>query len=373
MTNAASKGLNLAGLRRVRGLWREDIRRITLAELWDPVGAEDHLNLAQRTHHEVKARLAHRLKDFLFLPYKVMADPAVRRIYDKYVHAYLLHEDLGTLRSQECMAKYWLGLAQAFEDNQNITSLLGQGRRRIVRLDPGLASEFDAFLSRFFVSRVGTHLLGANFLNQVQAPSGGRKPAGVAMGVLQPTRPASFIADLADSLSEGYSVPVELEGATDTSMLYIPGHMRVILREILQNSVQASKLRGEALPGSSQPPAVQVKINRGQFGVFVTVSDKAGGIPDLQHVWNWGVEQPRTGAETGDEEEDELGEELDEKPSIRLPLGFGLPVARLTARYFGGDVRLQSLLGYGTNVYIHMPELQRQGSLGADDSSGSFG
>eukprot|EP00930_Biecheleria_cincta_P060066 TRINITY_DN45756_c0_g1_i1.p1 TRINITY_DN45756_c0_g1~~TRINITY_DN45756_c0_g1_i1.p1 ORF type:complete len:373 (-),score=61.88 TRINITY_DN45756_c0_g1_i1:104-1222(-) len=372
MTNAASKGLNLAGLRRVRGLWKEDVRRITLAELWAPVGADDHLNLAQRTHHDIKIRLAHRLKDFLFLPYKAMADPAVRRIYDKYVNAYLLHEDLATLESEDCIAKYWLGLAHVFEENQNVTTLLGQGRRRIVRLDPSLASEFDAFLSRFFVSRIGTHLLGANFLNQVQAPSGCRKPAGVAMGVLQPTRPASFIADLANSLCERSSVNVELEGATDTSMLYIPGHMRVILREILQNAVQASKLRSEALlPNSSTMPAVQVKINRGQFGVFVTVSDKAGGIPDLQNVWNWGVEP---GASTGDVEGDELeDEELDEKPSVRLPLGFGLPVARLTARYFGGDLRLQSLLGYGTNVYIHMPELQRQGSLGADASSGSFG
>jgi pyruvate dehydrogenase kinase 2/3/4 len=33
-------------------------------------------------------------------------------------------------------------------------------------------------------------------------------------------------------------------------------------------------------------------------------------------------------------------------------LGFGLPVSRLYAQYFGGDVSLVSMEGYGSDVYV---------------------
>jgi hypothetical protein len=35
-------------------------------------------------------------------------------------------------------------------------------------------------------------------------------------------------------------------------------------------------------------------------------------------------------------------------------LGFGLPVSRLYAQYFGGNLHLLSLSGYGTDVYVRM-------------------
>jgi len=37
--------------------------------------------------------------------------------------------------------------------------------------------------------------------------------------------------------------------------------------------------------------------------------------------------------------------------------GDGLPMARLYARYFGGDIRVVSMEGYGTDVYIFLNKL----------------
>ncbi|CAE8619860.1 unnamed protein product [Polarella glacialis] len=389
--SSVSRGLNLASLRRVRRLWNEDVQRITVSELWSQNGElqespeQRQLRLARQTHQQLKLRIAHRLKDFLFLPYKTMSNPSVRLLYEKYVAAYSMHEDFGEISSTSTASAYWQGLAHTFEDHQNVTLLLGLARRRLIRLDPTLAPTLDAFFSRFFVSRIGTHLLGACFLQQAALP-GARKPGGVAMGVLQPTCPATFLQDLAESInsaSGGPRVPVEILGATDASILYIPGHLRVILREILQNSMLASATLAEA-HGKSEPIAVRVQINQGQFGVFVTVSDKAGGIVNSERLWSWGQDpallqdlEPEAGAPGGAQKlssEDSEGEEEELLASrtsgVRMPLGFGLPVARLTARYFGGDVRLQTLLGYGTNVYAHIPQLQ--GNIGSDDSSASI-
>lgn len=376
---AGNKGLTLASLRRVRRLWQEDVQRLTLAELRAlggncDAGAAGQLEAARRTHRELKVRIGHRLRDFLFLPYKVMANPSVRLLYEKYVCAYSMHEEFGELRSEGQAAKYWLALARTFEEHQHVTRLLGNGRRQLIRLDPELAPILDAFFDRFFVSRIGTHLLGAHFLNIGPVPPGSRKPAGVAMGVLQPTCPAGFVRDLASSLSTSSGAccaPVDVHDAMGASILYIPGHLRGILREILQNAMTAS-VRAAAERGSDPVP-VRVEVNRGQFGVFVTVSDQGGGIPCVESIWNWG---DRKVAATAPEPAPEAGGWSDGEAEVeqpaRLPLGFGLPLARLTARYFGGDVRLQTLLGYGTNAYVHIPELQEEGALGADDSGGSF-
>ena len=38
-------------------------------------------------------------------------------------------------------------------------------------------------------------------------------------------------------------------------------------------------------------------------------------------------------------------------------LGFGLPVSRLYAQYFGGDVCLVSMEGYGSDVYVRLDHI----------------
>eukprot|EP00439_Symbiodinium_sp_Y106_P025563 s26_g3.t1 len=257
---AAAKGLTLSSLRRARALWAEDdreVQTVTLKELWGgkDAGQSDKVLFAQRTHRQLKVRIAHRLRDFLFLPYKALSDPAVRCLYDKYVATYNMHEDepggrnggrdFRELRTTEDVAEYWAGLAETFVDHQNVISLLGIGRQRIIRLDAGLAEVYDNFLRRFFVSRIGTHLLGSAFFHQVPAPPGLKKPAGVAMGVLQPTNPYSLLADLVSSFRSQYPedlVPIDIQGRADTSILYVPNHLFGILRESARDASSRNQL-----------------------------------------------------------------------------------------------------------------------------------
>ena len=38
-------------------------------------------------------------------------------------------------------------------------------------------------------------------------------------------------------------------------------------------------------------------------------------------------------------------------------LGYGLPISRLYARYFGGDLDIKSMEGYGTDAFVHLSRL----------------
>merc|ERR1711865_304445 len=100
------------------------------------------------------------------------------------------------------------------------------------------------------------------------------------------------------------------------------------------------------------------------FGVFVTITDRGGGIENFDRIWSWGPTawtQEELERDLSDEELEwaDLDESDDSQPLPTVPIGFGAPLARLVARYFGGDVQLRSLLGHGTTAYIHIPELQQ--------------
>jgi pyruvate dehydrogenase kinase 2/3/4 len=49
-----------------------------------------------------------------------------------------------------------------------------------------------------------------------------------------------------------------------------------------------------------------------------------------------------------------------DKSDFRAPLagfGYGLPLSRLYARYFGGDLKLISMDGHGTDAYLLLSKL----------------
>ena len=46
-----------------------------------------------------------------------------------------------------------------------------------------------------------------------------------------------------------------------------------------------------------------------------------------------------------------------EGPAVLAGYGYGLPISRLYARYFGGDLQIISMEGYGTDAYLHLNRL----------------
>ncbi|RKP34324.1 hypothetical protein BJ085DRAFT_4153, partial [Dimargaris cristalligena] len=93
-------------------------------------------------------------------------------------------------------------------------------------------------------------------------------------------------------------------------------------------------------------PAVRLTIVGGAEDVAFKVSDEAGGISlsKMDQLWRHTYDQPIAASRRTF------------SPQLSL-LGspFNLPVARLIARHFGGDLSLVSMEGHGTDTYLHLP------------------
>ena len=91
--------------------------------------------------------------------------------------------------------------------------------------------------------------------------------------------------------------------------------------------------------------------------VVIKVSDEGGGIrrSHMPRIWSYlyttadpsildqmlGSNEPR---------------DFDTSSPL-AGLGYGLPISRNYARYFGGDLSIMSMEGYGTDSFIYLPRL----------------
>lgn len=93
---------------------------------------------------------------------------------------------------------------------------------------------------------------------------------------------------------------------------------------------------------------------------------QGGGIPaDISHkVFRYGFTTARDdGSINEDTHKAPLGAALNAAARQQSPLaglGFGLPLSRLHARYFGGELQLVNLPGYGVDVFIFLKKLGGQ-------------
>jgi pyruvate dehydrogenase kinase 2/3/4 len=166
-------------------------------------------------------------------------------------------------------------------------------------------------------------------------------------------------------------------------------HLEYIIGELLRNSVQAVIDRHQASPNrSSDPPPIEVTLCEAQKHVIIRISDQGGGIPrdTLPHLWSFGGRGAKKNNEhlenllqvplmaatlqelrhndgdfTGLQNRDggysdgSLTSLSTRPPNLRL--GMGLPLSRVYAEYWAGNLELHSLEGYGVDAFLQISKL----------------
>ena len=91
--------------------------------------------------------------------------------------------------------------------------------------------------------------------------------------------------------------------------------------------------------------------------VVIKIIDEGGGIPrsNTKKIWSYLF----TTADPSIQEA-LVGNSDEVDHSVEAPLaglGYGLPISKSYARYFGGDVSIMSMEGYGTDAFVYLRRL----------------
>ncbi|KAF5099700.1 hypothetical protein D0Z03_000961 [Geotrichum reessii] len=218
--------------------------------------------------------------------------------------------------------------------------------------------DIQSFLDRFFMSRIGIRVLVGQQLALMKGHHS-EDYVGIICTNTNINDTIKHSVKLAQEICEDWyglfeAPKVIIECDPNLNLLYIPAHLSHMIFEVVKNSLRAVVEKyGPDVDSAEKYPPVTIVVGDGTEDFTIRISDQGGGIPRSvqKRVWLYNY--------TTVEDTPDISPEFSE-PMLNAPMagfGYGLPITRLYARYFGGDVDLQSIEGYGTDVYMHLHKL----------------
>lgn len=323
---------------------------VTLRQLYDYTAKEDDLSFlrsAQFLRKEMPIRLARKVKELEDIPGGLSRIPNIRAVRDWYIKSF---RELSESPYPETLAqeKQFTEIVSVIKDrHRNQVPVMARGIREYIEKEDldGLDEDLQGFLNSFYLSRIGIRVLLGHYVACHSHRDGW---VGIINSHTSPHEVAMEAAKAAGDMCRqtlGDPPPIHFHGRIDFKFRYIASHLFHMLFELLKNSFRATI---EQHRNKSRLPGVHVIIAGGSEDVSIKISDHGGGIPrsGLERIWTYGYTTANLREVTYGSDE-----------PVIAGLGYGLPMSRLYARYFGGDLQVVSLEGYGTDAFIHLSRL----------------
>eukprot|EP00933_Yihiella_yeosuensis_P015069 TRINITY_DN13266_c0_g4_i1.p1 TRINITY_DN13266_c0_g4~~TRINITY_DN13266_c0_g4_i1.p1 ORF type:complete len:401 (+),score=37.78 TRINITY_DN13266_c0_g4_i1:112-1314(+) len=322
---------------------------------------------------QLPIRFARRIEDILQLPHCVVINPHINSILGTYLETFDAITSFPEIRAEEDETMFLHLIKDLLYKHNPGTRLVAEGYRDVRRLYPAI--RLDEFLHDHFTTRIATRILMDNYVEM-------RKPKENYLGVVcQGMKPVDLVQELSAQVIQltrdlyGHAPKVELRGNLECVLDYIPRHVKYMVRELLKNAFRSTTerhLKRISRHGANvEIPPVVVELQQGDIHVIIKISDQGGGMPKSIQREAWKYGWTTVDAFSGQREAWQYAEEscswdrnaddVRAHPSRRSELagyGFGLPLTRLHAQYFGGDVHLQALPGHGTDLILVLTHLK---------------
>lgn len=307
---------------------------------------------------ELPVRLSNIMKEINLLPGNLLHMPSVLILQDWYAQSF---RDLVCYENSDDNRDTLYDFCQTLKTMQtrhtNVVQTMAQGVLELQeshKVDNQTDMAIQYFLDRFYMSRISMRML-IHQHTLLFEPNADQNTTRIGMidpqcklksVIMEAFQNAAFLCE------EYYNCApdIEIKGQTMTrnekgkkvglSLVYPPPHLYHILFELFKNSMRATV---ETHSKAQELPEIEVLLAKGEHDVSIRISDQGGGIPRhiTDHTFHYLVSTaPR--------------------PSMtptKAPLagyGYGLPLSRLYARYFHGDLILNSYDGYGTDAVVYL-------------------
>lgn len=316
-------------------------------------------------HKELPIRLAHRVQDLDSLPRGLAVLPSIKKVREWYLQSFneLRAFEFSTPISGADELRFHAMLENIFTRHTFTAERMAQGcielRTQMEEYYPGEQfwrqpemERIQTIFDSFFLSRVGIRfLIGQQLAMHKQFVDNQSTPNPEVFGLVNfKTSPLGVVRA---AIKKSEQICKELHGFAprvdvfcvepDLTFTHVPHQIEHIVLELLKNAMRTMvEVHGPKVADPGTAP-IRVVIADGAMNedVVIRVSDNGNGIPRSQLTKVWSYFSQR---------EDSL------LPSGEPKWGthFGLPIGRLTARYFGGDLTVVSLERCSTDAVVHL-------------------
>ncbi|KIY73704.1 alpha-ketoacid dehydrogenase kinase [Cylindrobasidium torrendii FP15055 ss-10] len=350
------------------------------------------LTSANYVRTELPVRIAHRLRDLQALPYVVVTQEGVARVYELYWSAFEQFRRYPQVNTPEENKQFCDFTRRLLDEHASVIPNLYLG---LSLSSPYLPPEqLDRFMRKMLTTRISRRVLVEHHiaLSEAYSKGGGSNPTEQHVGIISTGLNVGDTVRRCIDLLRRRPLPssrtcwseVVIDGHPNTKLPYIQEHLEYIVFELLKNSLDATLKRH--VRSTSLPP-VRITISEGVNDVGIRVSDQGGGLSlkdltisrpedlfSFSHVRNAKrlhaphLEKLRSVANTHQGLKATVHEQVakwngrnastkDAQDGREPRLGIGLPMSNIYSTYFGGKLELMSLDGWGTDVYLRLPKL----------------
>ena len=357
------------------------------------------LSSANFISRQLPIRLAKRIFEMQALPWLVLQNPHIYRVFELYSSSFeAIRKFEGRINDVATNEHFCETLSKALRENLPVVELLGQGVREAMQVVSRRSLHIDSFLDNMLASRITQRVMAEQHLT-LRGMVDDEWRGVIHLKCSPYSRFLATTARVTEQCIQHYGVAprVEFSGSTDIKFPFIPAHLEYIATELLKNSMRAviefrERSTGEVVMHASELDPIHIYFGRGDAHLNIRISDKGGGVPPAEgsddpvsknlnvflgsretipeikglvpgtlgsHVFKYGVTTASKNFSPSSPKATDADARFnwDIKATNASPLagyGFGLPLARLHARHFGGDLMMISMPGYGTDTFLSL-------------------
>lgn len=360
---------------------------------------------------ELPIRLALRIRDLQTLPFGVVNNFHLAQIYESYYHLFNAFRKIPTISTLSENEEFCNVISAILDQHVFNLSHLMMGALESTIFNNLQQEDLDYFMSSMLRSRISRRVIVEEHLslseNHKKYPYQENPPDYI--GEIFQNCNAKEHFDIvgkfiADSMSEFFPHPelmpdLIIEGDQNATFQFMVPHLHYLFGEILRNSFEATiKTHGH---NKHKLPPVKITVIDSKKSVMFRISDKGGGIAHskLKSIWSFGkspelareslanfhripglqlysnlqvtsagssiVETQLNGltlTSVGDinkistQKKKSTLELLITRP-YKYKLGLGLPMCKVYADYWNGDLSMNSLEGYGSDTCLTLSKL----------------
>ncbi|KAL3626650.1 hypothetical protein CASFOL_030199 [Castilleja foliolosa] len=355
-TKKASEGLSKELMEEVRkwgGMKQTGVSLRYMMEFGSRPTPRNLLISAQFLHKELPIRIARRAIELQSLPYGLSHKPAVLKVRDWYLDSFRDIRSFPDIKHENDESDFTQMIKMIKVRHNNVVPMMALGVQQLKKdLNPKInyndLDEIHQFLDRFYLSRIGIRMLIGQHV-ALHDPNPLPDCVGYIHTKMSPIEVSRTASEDARSLcfrEYGSAPDVNIYGDPSFTFPYVPTHLHLMVFELVKNSLRAVQER--YMDSDKVAPPIRIVVADGVEDVTIKISDEGGGIPRsglpriFTYLYSTASEQLNADLETA---------------TTMAGYGCGLPISRLYARYFGGDLQIISMEGYGTDAYLHLSRL----------------